>query len=228
MKTNRKLYLLTALALMLGASLWLTGCESDSVAPHDQLPALNSEDVAYQAAAVGAAASRVLPQIVDFTRSDKTEYTYTFPPDGSDVIGSVYFDFRNGGPEGASADYDVATWCRMNTATDAPLVFVVGAGGTVELDFNIFADIVQATHTATLLTGSVGTFTGGDYVATFAFDGVVVTAGENYPSGGTMTFVSGGHVLVVTFDGDNTATISLDGEDTWIVNLEDGTVTEVS
>jgi len=228
MKTNRKLYLLTVLALMLGASLWLTGCESDPVAPHDQLPALNSEDVAYQAAAVGAAASRVLPQIVDFSGTDKTEYTYTFPTEGSQVNGSVYFDFRNGGPDGASADYDVATWCRMFTETDAPLVFAVGAGGTVELDFNIFADIVQATHTATLLAGSVGTFTGGDYVATFAFDGVVVTAGENYPSGGAMTFVSGGYELVVTFDGDNTATISLDGEDTWIVNLEDGTVTEVS
>ncbi len=228
MKTNRKLYLLTALVLMLGASFWLTGCESDSVAPHDQLPALNSEDVAYQAAAVGAAASRVLPQIVDFSGTDKTEYTYTFPSEGSQVTGSVYFDFRNGGAEGASADYDVATWCRMNTATDAPLIFAVGAGGSVELDFNIFADIVQATHTATLLDGSVGTFTGGDYIATFAFDGVVVTAGDDYPSGGTMTFVSGGHVLVVTYDGDETATISLDDVETWIVNLETGEITEVS
>ncbi len=227
MKTNRKLYLLTALALMLGASLWLTGCESDSVAPHDQLPALISEDVAYQAAAVSAAASRVLPQLVDFVGTDKTAYTYTFPAVGSQVTGSVYFDFRNCGPDGASADYDVATWGWMYTETDSPLIFAVGIGGSVELDFNIFANIVQSTHTATLLEGSVGTFTGGDYAATFAFDGVVVTAGESYPSGGTMTFISGGHVLVVTYDGDETATVSLNDEVTWIVNLETGDITEV-
>ncbi len=228
MMNNRKLYLLTALALMLGASMWLAGCESDPVAPHDQLPALTSEDAAYQAAAMGAATGRVLPELLDYSGPLKTEYTYDFPDMGSDVTGTVHFDFRTGGADGESANYDVADWGRMYTAADSPLSFAVGIGGSVELDLDIFADIDQATDTATFLAGSAGTFTAGDYIATFAFDGVVVTSGDDYPSAGTMTFVSGGYELVVTFDGDNTATVSLNGVITWVVNLDNGEITEVS
>ena len=226
MKTNRKIFLLMALAMLLGAGLWLTGCESDTVAPHDNLPELTNEDKAYQAAAMGAAAGRVLPQIVEYT-GNKNEYTYNFPSQGSDVTGTIYFDFRMGSATGAPAAYDAATWGNMYSAVDEPISFAVGQGGSVEVDFNIIASLVQETHTATLLEGSAGTFTAGDYSATFAFDGVVVTAGESYPSGGIMTFVSGGTVLIVTFDGDNTATISLNGVVTWILNLDDGTISEV-
>ena len=224
---NKKIYLLAAFALMLGACLWLTGCESDTVAPHDELPQLTDEDKAYQAAAMGAAAGRVLPQIVEFDGTSKNEYTYSFPADGSDLTGNIYFDFRMGNADGAPAAFDAASWGNMFTAANEPIVFAVGVGGTVEVDFNIVASLVQATNTATLLEGSQGTFTAGDYSATFAFDGVIVTAGADYPAGGTMTFTSGGTVLIVTFDGDNTATISLNGIITWILNLDDGSITEI-
>ncbi len=228
MKINKTIYLLTALTLMLGAGLWLTGCESDTVAPHDNLPELTPEDVAYQAGALATASGRFLPQLVEFSGTDKTEYTYTFPAQGSDVTGTVHFDFRLGGADGSSADFDAADWGHMYTGIDSPLSFAVGAGGNVELKFSILADIVQATQTATLLEGSAGTFVGGDYLAVFSFDGVVITAGEGYPSAGIITFISSGHVLVVTFDGDETATISLDDVPTWIVNLNSGVLVEVS
>jgi len=85
---NKKIYLLAALMLMLGLGLWLTGCESDTVAPHDETPELTSEDVAYQSAAMGVATSQVLPQLVEYEDNDKNEYSYTFPA-GSDVTGTV-------------------------------------------------------------------------------------------------------------------------------------------
>ncbi len=227
MKTNNKIYTLTALALMLGASLWLTGCESDTVAPHDELPELTLEDKAYQAGAMGAAAGRVLPQIVEFS-GNKNEYTYSFPDNGGDISGFIYFDFRMGSADGASAAYDAATWGRMYTADEAPISFAIGEGGSVEVDFSIMASIDNPNDTATLLDGSIGTFTAGEYEATFAFDGVVVTAGDSYPSGGTMTFTTGGTELLITFDGDNLVSVSLDGVITWVLNLDDGSITEAA
>ncbi len=226
MMFNRKIALLAALTLLLVTGLWLSGCESDPVAPHDDAPALTSEDVAYQAGALASAAARVLPQFVEFTGPGKNEYSYDFAGESA-VTGVVYFDFRTGGPDGTPASYDVGDWGRMYTASGAPLSFAVGIGGSVELDFDITADIVQATDTATLLPGSTGTFTAGDYVATFSFADVVVTAGDNYPSGGTMTFTSSGKTMTVTFDGDNLVNIDLEGGGSWTVNLDDGSITEI-
>lgn len=223
---NRNISLLVSLALLLGTGLWLAGCSSDSVAPHEQAPALSSDDVAHQAGAMGSAAAQVLPQIVEFSDSNKNEYTYTFPAQG-DVSGVVYFDFRLGGAQGTPATFNAADYGRMYTAADAPIVFEVGIGGSVEVDFQILADIDQGTDTATLLEGSSGTFTAGDYTASFSFENVVVTAGAAYPGGGTMTFVSGGHTVVLTFNGTHTATISYNGVISWTVNLDDGSLTEV-
>lgn len=227
MMNNKKFTLLAVLALMLATGLWLTGCESDTVAPHEGTPALSADDVAHQAGALASAAARVMPQLVEFTPAGgKNEYSYDFASQEA-VSGIVYFDFRTGGADGAPAAYDVGDWGRMYTMSDAPVVFEVGIGGEIELSFDVFADLVQATNTATLLEGSSGTFVAGDYTATFSFANVVVTAGDDYPSGGTMTFVSGGRTMTVTFDGDNMVTITLTDEGSWTVNLDDGTVTEL-
>jgi hypothetical protein len=227
MMNNKKFYSLAALALLLGAGLWLTGCESDTVAPHESLPELTTEDVAYQTAAMGAASARVLPQIVEFTApGSKNEYEYTFS--GDPVTGSVLFDFRTGGADGTSAPYNTADWGRMYTGVQAPLSFAVGIGGSVVVDFDIMASIVQATGTATLLDGSAGNFTAGDYTATFSFSGLMVRAGADYPLGGTMTFISGGHTMTMGFDGTSTATITFNGAMAWTVNLDDGSITEIT
>ncbi len=226
MMNNRKIISLAALALLLGAGLWITGCESDTVAPHENTPALDSEDVAYQSAAMGSAAARVLPRIVEFAPVNKNEYTYDFT--GDPLTGTVYFDFRNGGAEGTPATYNAANWGRMYTATGSPVSFAVGIGGSIEVDFNIMATIVQATQTATILDGSGGTFTAGDYVATFSFSNLVVRAGADYPLSGSMTFVSAGYTMTLDFDGTNIAVITFNGAQSWTVNLDDGSVTPIS
>lgn len=224
MMNDRKLFLIAALALMLGAGLWLTGCESDTVAPHDDTPELTSQDVAYQAAAMGVAAGHVLPQLVEFSGTDKNEYSYTFPS-GSDVNGTIHFDFRNGSADGTPAPYNTATWGRLYTAPDESVNVAIGYGGGIDIDFDIFATLTQSPDTATLLAGSGGTFTSGDYTASFSFDGLVVVAGGSYPVDGSMSFVSGGFTMTVTFDGSSTAVISFNGENSWYINLEDGSIT---
>ena len=223
---NKKIYLLAALMLMLGLGLWLTGCESDTVAPHDETPALTEEDAAYQAAAMASAAGQFLPQLVEYNGSDKNEYSYTFPAEG-DVSGTIYFDFRNGGADGTPAPYNTANWGSLFTAADEEISFAVGYGGSIDLKFSIFADITRDPDTATLLEGSGGTFTSGAYSATFSFADLVVVRDGDYPASGSMSFVSGGFTLTVTFDGTNIAVASLSGGASWSVNLDDATITPI-
>jgi len=220
---NKKLTLLAVLALMLGLGLFMTGCESDSVAPNEEPPTLSDDEVAGQAAAMASAAAQVLPQIVEYSPTNKDLYSYDFSGQNA-VTGTVWFDFRTGGADGTSATYSTGDYCHMYTADGEAIVFEVGVGGEIEVTVSVMASIVQATDTATLLEGSAGTFTAGAYNATFSFAGVVVTAGQNYPSGGTMTFVSGGRTLTVTFDGDNTAVVTLEGGGSWVLDLDDGSV----
>ena len=218
---NKKITLLAVLALMLGLGLFVAGCESDSVAPNDEAPALSDEEVAGQAAAMASAAAQVLPQIVEYSPTNKDVYSYSFGGE-PDVTGTVWFDFRTGGADGTPATYTAGDWCHMYTADGEAITFAVGIGGEVLVTVDVMASIVQATDTATLLGSSTGTFTAGVYHALFRFDDVVVTAGQNYPSGGTMTFVSGARVLTVTFDGDNTAVVTLEGGGSWVLDLDDG------
>jgi len=220
---NKKIYLLAALMLMLGLGLWLTGCESDTVAPHDETPELTSEDVAYQSAAMGVATSQVLPQLVEYEDNDKNEYSYTFPA-GSDVTGTVHFDFRNGGPTGDPAPYDTATWGRLYTLSGETVSVEIGYGGSIDLEFDITATLSQDPDSATCSGG--GTFTSGDYSATFTFDALVVVEGASYPTGGSMTFVSGEYTMTVTFDGSSVAVISYNGENMWNINLVDGSISD--
>ncbi len=223
---SKKIFGLACLALMLGATLWLTGCESDSVAPHDETPELTSEDVAYQAAAMASAVGIVLPQLVEFSEPTKNEYFYTFPS-GSDVSGTVHFDFRLGGANGSPAPYDTADWGHLFTATGETVSFAVGIGGSVELKFDILADITRTPDTATLLQGSAGTFTSGAYGAVFSFADLVVVRDGNYPSEGSMAFTSGNYTITVAFDGSNMAVATLNDSLRWEVNLDDASITPI-
>jgi len=220
---NKKIYLLAALMLMLGLGLWLAGCESDTVAPHDETPALTQEDATYQAAAMASASGRFLPQLVEFDGSDKNEYSYQFPT-GGDITGTIYFDFRNGGAEGAPAPYNTANWGHLFTAADEEISFAVGIGGSIDLKFSIFADITRDPDTATILTGSGGTFTSGAYGAVFSFADLVVVRDGDYPASGSMTFVSGAFEVTVTFDGTNIAIASFNNVASWTINLDDASI----
>ena len=223
MMNSSKYYRLVALALLLGAGMWLAGCESDTVAPHDETPELTSEDVAYQAAAMGAAAGQFLPQLVEFSGNDKNEYSYTFPA-GSDISGTIQFDFRTGGADGSPATYSAADWGKLFTAPGENISFAVGAGGSIDLKFSIVADITRDPDTATLLEGSGGTFTAGDYGAVFSFADLVVVRDGDYPAAGTMVFVSGNYSMTLTFDGTNIAVVTFNGAAAWTVNLDDATI----
>ena len=170
---------------------------------------------------MGVATGYVLPQLVEYEEAAKNTYQYTFPA-GSDVSGTVQFDFRNGGPTGTPAPYDTANWGRIFTATGASLTVEIGIGGGIGVSFDITADLSQNPDTATCNGG--GTFTSGDYVASFSFNDLEVVENIAYPTDGSMTFVSGGYTMTVTFNGTSTAVISVNGTNTWNINLVDGSI----
>jgi hypothetical protein len=221
--------LMLPLLLLVAGALLFTGCESDPVAPHEDAPALTEEDVAYQAMYLGQMFNEVGVRIVSNPSApapNKVVYTYTFPV-GSPVAGVITMDYRLGGADGASAAFDAADYAHLYTSVGDPLVLSLGLGGTALFTFDLQASMVQATNTATVLAGSVGSFTSGDYTADFAFNNVVVTLGSDYPLSGSMIFTTTAFELELTYDGDNTAELAVGGVLRYIVNLDDGTLTEV-
>lgn len=216
------------LLLLVAGALLLTGCESDPVAPHEDAPALTQDDVAYQAGYLGMMFTEVGVQIVDFSQpglANKNVYTYTFPVGA--VTGEVTLDYRLGGADGTPATYSAGDYARLYTMPDAPVVLTLGLGGTASFTFDISGAINQATNTATIAAGSFGTLTSGAYSADFTLEDVVVVSGDDYPSGGSITFTSGTYEMELAYDGDSTGTLSVGGVATWTVDLDDGTLTEI-
>jgi hypothetical protein len=197
---NRNLAVLLALAAFAGL---LAGCESDSVAPHDDLPAVTAEDAAFQTAAVAYALAEVGPYILSpVANKDVTEYTF-YGANG--LTGTVYVDAG-------------ATSSRLYTADGAPLVYTAPGGGTIMFTLDITGTVSGGI--ATLAEGSGGTMTSGDYVLTFSTTGLVV--GGAYPVG-DITVATGTHEVTAVFDGTNLAVITVDGgAETWTVNLDTG------
>lgn len=213
----------TALLLMMitAALLALGGCESDATAPQDPAPELSEGDAAAQAGLIAMAIVDVGPEVITFSESGKTVYSRTFV---GDVNGTVYLDFRLGGPSGPSATWATGTWARLYTGAGEPLVITIGEnGGSAELGLDINADLNRGAGTAVVNGG--GTFSTGPYAATFTFDDLAVAA-DDYPGGGSMTFTGGGFVMTVTFNGTNVATITVEGHGTWFVNLDTGEVSQ--
>lgn len=219
--TGRALALLMMPAL-LATGLLLGGCESDATAPQDPAPPLTESDAATQAGTVAMAVAAVGPEVLNFSEPGKTIYQHTFT---EDVIGTAWLDFRLGGEGGASADWSTADWARLYTVADEPLVVPVGLGGSVELTFNITADINQGLDSA--VVGGGGTFTSGVHAATFAFVDLSVTGTDSYPTGGSMTFSGGGFNMTVAFDGSNLAVITVTGHGSWSFNLDTGALTPI-
>ncbi len=213
------------LPLLLMGLLALGGCESDSVAPDDKIPALTSEDAAYQSVIVALAITEVGPQILNIG-PNKDIYSQTY--DGTNgVTGTVAVDFRLGGADGAPAPSNTADWAHLYTVDSQGLMFEVPPSGQIYLVLNLLCDLNQDTDTATFLSGSGGTMTAGDYSSTFTLDGLVITATGDYPSAGSIVFESGGHELTIEFDGTATALIYLGDNANWALNLDTGDLTEL-
>ena len=223
--TKRNLKTCLSLTALLALGLLLAGCESDSTAPNDELPALTQDGAAQQAGFVAMAVASVGPEFVTFDGVSKELYTYTFSG-STGISGIVMIDYRDGGSDGDPATFETGDWAHLWTPEPGGITGETSAGGSASLSFDLEAEVTQASDTATILVGSSGSFTSGEYTATFDLDTVVVTV-ASYPSSGTMVFSSGGFVMTVTYDGDNTAVISVAGVDTWVVNLDDGTLTEI-
>ncbi len=210
---------LLSLIVLLSLGLLLTGCESDSTAPNDDLPALSSEDVANQSGAMAAAMTQVLPRIWNPQNTkDNGEYEYTFasgPVDGHRLLRVPRCRRRRpGGLRRGRLGPHVHHRCALNiTLIDGGIPWLLG--------FNLTADINQATDTATA-AGS-GTLVVGDYSATFTLAGVVVQQGEDYPAAGIITFVNEGITAIVTFDGDDMVTVTV-GDESWTIDLDDGSL----
>ena len=204
---------------LLAMALFAAGCSSNTTAPQDPAPALTEQGAATQAGAVAFAIAQVGPEIVRFTGTAKADYSHTF---AGDVAGTVYLNYRTGGPTGTPATPGTGDWARLYTAVGAPLVATVGTG-SVTLGLDITAVITQGTSSAVL--GGGGTFHSGVHTALFTFTNLAVTEVGNYPTGGSMTFTAPLFAMTVTFDGTNIAVIDVTGHGQWSLNLDTGVLT---
>lgn len=225
------------LILLLGVCLIWGGCESDSVAPDDEVPALTERDVAQQAALVAVGISKMGPEILNFSGKkprDKDDvvgiYPYTF--EGEDITGSVILEYFTGGAEGVHCPWGEADYGLVYTTDDEMVSVAVELPGGAEpqfgLTFNLFGPIDRAADTAEV-AGS-GVFSSAVYTNDFTIpveSPVILTAVSSYPDGGVIHFTVGAISLVVTYDGDITAGVEVAGVLTYEINLDTGGVTLV-
>jgi hypothetical protein len=227
MKNILKSTLTAGLVLLLGGLL-IVGCESDSVAPHDDTPELSAEAAANQAAVVALAITEVGPVIVSL---NKTIVPYTF--ENFDYVeGQVNIDYRLGGPEGADASPSTADYAHLWTLGEDGLVITPPDAGDLTganyLTADLMGNIDQEAGTVTILEGSGGTMITGVITGEYALNGLVL-GGNPYPSAGELVFTVDAKTLTVTFDGSPMAMIELDDDGVvsyYQADLDTGVVTD--
>ncbi len=215
---------LTFLMLLSAAGWLLSGCDSDTTAPNDPLPALQDEDVARQAGYMAMALSEIAPLALEYgSKADESDgnYSYTFSL-GNPIQGVVLLHFELAGvPSG----YDVADNAAAFTAPGAPLVITAIEGGVPWLlAIGLESDIDQGAGAA--VVDGAGTLTIGSYVAAWTLTALAVDDDGGWPASGGMSFTNEGITATVAFDGDVTATVEI-GPNSWSVNLDNGTLTEL-
>ncbi len=220
--------------LLLACGLLINGCESDSVAPHDELPELTEKEAAQQAALVAVGISKVGPELLKFDglKSGGKElgvYPYTFPAEG-DVTGSIVLEYFTGGAGGTHSLWDDADYGLLYTPEGEALAVAVDLGGGLmpifSLTFDLHGDINQTADTATV--SGAGTFTSGDSINDFTLTNLLLEEVSSYPSGGSMDYLVGSIVLVVTYDGSSTAGVEIGGVLAYEIDLNTGIVTPVT
>jgi hypothetical protein len=214
------------LPVLLAGGLLCGGCSNDPVAPHDEVPALQANDVASQAGFVDMAVGIVGPQTVDFTgKTEASLYQHMFT---GIVTGSIFLEFTIGSAPALPA---VADHVKLYTGEDTPLIIsggLEGFEGTVLLTFDISSDLDRGAAPNTSTINGGGTFSSGPYEASFSFDNLVFVGGRNYPTSGSMTFSSGGFWATTTYAGANIALMEMSTGVMYQVNLADGVTAQLS
>ena len=227
--------------LLLACGVLVGGCESDSVAPHDEIPELTEREAVQQVALVAAGLAKVGPQLLlfDGTKSgDKDEegvYTQDFA-DIDYITGTVILEYFNGGPGGNHCVWDEADYGLLYTRDDpeTPEVELVtvtldlgeGLEPIFHLGFGLHGDINQETDTA-IVSGEGILLMEGFPPRPFMVTNVVLTEVSEFPEGGELSFSTGSFDLVVEYDGEEVAYVTVDGVITFSINLETGVVTPV-
>lgn len=213
---------ITILMLLLLAG-WLLGCSSDETAPNDPLPGLTSEDVATQSGYMAVFLTEMAPVALQFSgKADASDGRYSYAFVDVEIQGTVQLYFET---DGAPSSYTGADFARAWTADGAPLMLrPIPDGIAWLLAFTLESDIDQGAGTA-VVAGS-GTLTIGNYEPAWTVEGLAVEVGGDWPASGVMTFTNEGITATVTFDGGNTATVTV-GSLTWTLNLSNGTLTEL-
>lgn len=214
-----KILLLATLALA-GLALF-AGCGSDTVAPHDNLPALTESDAADQAGAVAFTWATIAHMAIDDPGMSKAATEH--PVSGAGFSGSVWIDWRVE-EGGADAVWNTAGWVRVFTEDGEPVIYTTPLGGVTEFHLDVASGITRDPTTG-VIAGSGG-MVSGDYVLTYTIVDLMVVEGEDYPSSGLVEVQTQGHTVAIQFDGDNTALLTVNMSDVYVVNLDDGTVTE--
>jgi len=219
---------LVALLACGAALLLVAGCESDSVAPDDDVPALSRDDVAQRTALMAVAMAELGPRIVTFVPGKAKEvgvYPYTFPP-GAAVQGGVTLEFFSGGSGGTHVAYDQADYGELYTAPGEPLHAEIPLGSDATAVFDVTLDLsgsIDQQNSSAVVSGS-GSFSSGPWPGTFTFFGLHVAASSVYPTSGNLNFSGGAWTLSAAYDGSGTAVISEMGTDLYVVDLETGTI----
>jgi hypothetical protein len=172
--------------------------------------------------------ARIGPEILEArTLKDAADelgiYPYTFPV-GGDVTGTVIMEYLVGGAEGTHSHWNDADYGMIYTETGTDLDVAIPLPDAPEVsvafsvDFYFAGPIDRPADTATV-SGS-GNFVVGAWTEHFTMTDVVVTGFNDYPSGGTIEYVSGAHTLLVTYDGSDRAIVSVNDVDLYAIDLD--------
>lgn len=189
------------LLLVLGAAgvFALGGCgDDDGVTPNEQ-PEITAEDAAGQAAFVAVSLMEVLDEL-----ASKVVPSVRYVAEDC-VYGSYWKD----------SDH-VWTDAENYLTLDFDCNGVQDEENNGEVTFDIVKLVDMANGDGTLVIGSVE--------ITFVLANVELDPG-NFPVGGTLTVSTGGHTAVVQFYANHTADVTVDGGQTWNINLSNGDIT---
>lgn len=235
-KMKRGLGLTGVLIPLLGFCLVIGGCESDAVAPQDELPALTEQGAAQQAALVAVGISKAAPELLNFSgkkSGDKVLGIYEYELTDGGLSGTIMLEYFTGGAGGTHSSWEVADYGLLYTTEGNEVSVVLDIEG-LEPEFGISFDlegpIDQEADTAEVF--GTGTFTTGDSSNGFTIpedDPVLLEAISTYPSGGMFAYTGDGFSLVVVYDGDVTADVFVSEapEPGYSINLDTGMVTVI-
>ncbi len=198
-----------AAVLVSAALVILAGCDSDPVAPHDQLQ-LTPEEAAGQAGYLAWALVRMGPEFLQdpaggavIGRRDPDTLVFSGAITGACDIG---FEDADGSP----TTWNLATRAWLVTQPDAPLEFtpIAGSDAVVRVTLDLEAAIARPANVATI-SGS-GTLGSGSLTTAFVL-AIMEVPLSGWPTGGTLSASVAGHAIVVTFDGDQLVNATVDG-----------------